>query len=59
MCQTSLVQASELVLLLAGYITLGLEVFLVIFLGERPRAETLWAVSYDLGSPSSLVDAHR
>ena len=59
MYQAGLVQASEIVLPFAGYITFGLELYLVIFLGVRPRAEALWAVSYDLGYPSSLIDAHR
>ena len=59
MCHTILVQASELVRLRIGYIAFGEEVFLVIFLGERPRAETLRVVSYNLGHPSSFGDVHR
>ena len=59
MCRTFLVQASELVLLRIGYVAFGEEVFLVAFLGEGPRAEALWAVSYNLGHPSSFGDVHR
>ena len=59
MCCTILVQTRELVLLCVRYIAFGEEVFLVIFLGERPRAETLRAVSYNLGDPSSFRNVHR
>ena len=58
MCRTFLVQASEFVLFSVRYVAFGEEVFLKAFLGAGPRVEALWAVSYNLGHPSSFDDVH-
>ena len=49
MCHTFLVQTCELLLFCDRHVALGEEVFLVVFRGEGPLIEALWAIFYNLG----------